>query len=138
VVTLDQVKLLEAKVAKAIGYLEKVNGENTELREKLGSYQKRIDELEVLIQGFKEDQGRIEESILSALDRLNKFEDAVEQSLGGSGLLNTGQKTQGREKKAAGTVRQEAPAGSGESAETGEADKQDAETEISDRELDIF
>ncbi|MDR2371340.1 MAG: cell division protein ZapB [Treponema sp.] len=80
-VTLEQVKLLEAKVAKAIGYVEKVSGENAELRGKLESYQKRIDELEVLVQQFKEDQGRIEDGILSALDRLNQFEDAIERSL---------------------------------------------------------
>ena len=80
-VTLEQVKLLETKVARAIGYVEKVSGENAELRGKLDSYQKRIDELEILIQNFKEDQGRIEDGILSALDRLNQFEDAIERSL---------------------------------------------------------
>jgi chromosome segregation ATPase len=80
-VTLEQVKLLEAKVAKAIGYVEKVSGENAELRGKLESYQKRIDELEVLVGQFREDQGRIEDGILSALDRLNQFEDAIERSL---------------------------------------------------------
>jgi predicted nuclease with TOPRIM domain len=80
-VTLEQVKLLEAKVAKAIGYVEKVSGENAELQGKLESYQKRIDELEVLVQQFREDQGRIEDGILSALDRLNQFEDAIERSL---------------------------------------------------------
>jgi chromosome segregation ATPase len=80
-VTLEQVKLLEAKVAKAIGYVEKVSGENAELRGKLESYQKRIDELEVLVEQFREDQGRIEDGILSALDRLNQFEDAIERSL---------------------------------------------------------
>ncbi|MDR1287291.1 MAG: cell division protein ZapB [Treponema sp.] len=81
-VTLDQVKLLETKVEKAIGYVEKVSGENTELRERLESYQKRIDELEVLVQTFREDQSRIEDGILSTLDRLNQFEDAIERSLG--------------------------------------------------------
>ncbi|MDR1105749.1 MAG: cell division protein ZapB [Treponema sp.] len=81
-VTLDQVKLLETKVEKAIGYVEKVSGENTGLRERLESYQKRIDELEVLVETFKEDQSRIEDGILSTLDRLNQFEDAIERSLG--------------------------------------------------------
>ena len=31
--------------------------------------------------GFKEDQGRIEEGILAALDRLSQFEKAIEKSL---------------------------------------------------------
>jgi hypothetical protein len=81
-VSLEQVKLLETKVARAIEYVERVTGENALLRGKLESYQKRIDELEVLVQRFKEDQGRIEDGILSALDRLNQFEDAIEKSLG--------------------------------------------------------
>jgi FtsZ-binding cell division protein ZapB len=87
-VTLEQVKLLETKVAKALDFVNRVTSENTFLtnenallKEKLDTYQKRIDELEVLIQCFKEDQSRIEEGILSALNRLNQFEDAVEKSL---------------------------------------------------------
>ncbi|MDR1909740.1 MAG: cell division protein ZapB [Spirochaetaceae bacterium] len=77
-VTLDQIKLLEAKVARTIEIVNQVTGENSYLKGKLETYQKRIDELEVLIQRFKEDQGRIEEGIMSTLDRLNKFEEAVE------------------------------------------------------------
>jgi FtsZ-binding cell division protein ZapB len=80
-VTLEQVKLLETKVAKAIDYVDHLTGENTMLKEKLSGYQTRIDELEVLIRQFKEDQGRIEGGILSALDRLNQFEDALERGV---------------------------------------------------------
>jgi TolA-binding protein len=80
-VSLEQVKLLETKVARTIDYVERVAKENAVLQEKLDSYQQRIDELEVLVQRFKEDQGRIEDGILSALDRLNQFEDAIEKSL---------------------------------------------------------
>ena len=78
---LEQVRLLETKVAKTIEYVQRVSGENAALRKKLDSNQKRIDELEVLVTRFKEDQGRIEDGILAALDRLNQFEDAVEKSL---------------------------------------------------------
>jgi predicted nuclease with TOPRIM domain len=92
---LEQVKLLETKVARAIEYVEQTAGEKAqwlqreaallrneaELRAKLESCQKRIDELEVLVMRFKEDQSRIEDGILSALDRLSQFEDAVAQSL---------------------------------------------------------
>jgi hypothetical protein len=80
-VSLEQVKLLESKVIKAIEYVDKVTEENGLLREKLESYQKRIDELEVLVQRFKEDQGRIEEGILSALNRLSQFEADIKKSL---------------------------------------------------------
>ena len=80
-ITLEQVRLLELKIGKAIDHIHNLTGENTALKGKLDSYQKRIDELEVLIQRFREDQSRIEDTILSALDRLNQFEDAVEKAL---------------------------------------------------------
>ena len=80
-ISLEQVKLLESKVTRTIEYVKKVTGENAQLKGKLDSYQKKIDELEVLIQRFKDDQSRIEDGILSALDRLNQFEDALESAL---------------------------------------------------------
>jgi chromosome segregation ATPase len=80
-VTLEQVKLLETKVIQTVEYVERISRENSQLQGKLDSYRKRIDELEVLIQKFREDQGRIEEGILAALERLNKFEDAIEKSI---------------------------------------------------------
>jgi len=87
-INLEQVKLLETKVAKAVDYIERLGKENTalhrqetELQTRLESYQKRIDELEVLVLGFKKDQGQIEEGILAVLDKLNQFEKAIEKSL---------------------------------------------------------
>ncbi|GMO33239.1 MAG: hypothetical protein Ta2F_09110 [Termitinemataceae bacterium] len=79
-VTIEQVKQLESRVSRVIEHVNKVTDENTLLKGKLDAYQKRIDELEVLIERFKSDQNRIEEGIVSALDRLNKFEDDVERS----------------------------------------------------------
>jgi FtsZ-binding cell division protein ZapB len=76
-VTLEQVKLLETRVTQAIEYVKRVTEENTFLKGKMDSCQKRVDELEALIQQFKEEQSQIESGILSALDRLNHFEDAV-------------------------------------------------------------
>jgi len=92
-ITLEQVRLLETKITKAIDYLKHITAENAHMRgdvvrlndekaqlgEKLDSYERRIGELEVMIQEFKEEHGRIEEGILSALGRLNQFEDAIEQ-----------------------------------------------------------
>jgi predicted nuclease with TOPRIM domain len=87
-ISLEQVQLLEAKVAKAVEYVQKVTAENAALsseraglQAKLDANQKRIDELEVLVMRFKEDQGRIEDGIISALDRLSQFEEAFESSL---------------------------------------------------------
>ncbi|MDR2418649.1 MAG: cell division protein ZapB [Treponema sp.] len=79
--TFDHVKLLESKVVKAIDFVKRLTEENDQLKDQLDSYQKRVDELEALIQSFKEEQGRIEDGILSALNRLNQFEDAIDKSL---------------------------------------------------------
>jgi FtsZ-binding cell division protein ZapB len=87
-VTLEQVRQLETKITKAIDYVNRVNAEEKLLREendllrgKLESSLQRVDELEDSVQRFKEDQARIEEGIVAALDRLNQFEDAIGKSL---------------------------------------------------------
>jgi len=99
-VTLEQVKLLESKVTRTIDYVKKVTEENGKLKEKLDSYQKRIDDLELLIQRFREDQSRIEDGILSALDRLNQFEDALESKLSTETKLSTKSKANDEDKSA--------------------------------------
>jgi chromosome segregation ATPase len=105
-VSLEQVKLLDSKVSRLIGYISKANEENTQLKERLdsyskaneentqlkerlNSYQKRIDELESFVKQFKQEQSRIEDGILSALDRLNQFEDALESKLSTENKLPT-------------------------------------------------
>jgi FtsZ-binding cell division protein ZapB len=98
-VTIEQVELLESKVSKAIDYVKRLAADNEQLRGvsarlvsendmlqgKLDGYQKRIAELEVVLQGFKKDQERIEQGIVSALERLNHFEDAVGETAVGDG-----------------------------------------------------
>ena len=76
-VTLEQVRQLETKIGKAIDYVSRVSGENARLQGELEGSQKRAAELEETVQRFREDQSRIEEGILAALDRLDQFEDAV-------------------------------------------------------------
>jgi FtsZ-binding cell division protein ZapB len=87
-VSLEQVKLLESRVAKAIDHVTRLTTENavlhkreTELKIRLDSYKKRVEELEAAVMRFKDDQSRIEDGILAALDRLSQFEEAVEKSL---------------------------------------------------------
>jgi hypothetical protein len=76
-ITLDQIKQLDHKVRKAIDKINTLNSENNMLQEKLGNYQLRIEELEVLIDTFKEDQGEIENGIIEALNQLDILEDNI-------------------------------------------------------------
>ncbi len=102
-ISLEQVLLLETRIGKAIDYIKSLESEkevlvshNEDLQKKLDATQKRIDELEVLVMRFKEDQGRIEDGIIAALDRLSQFEEAFENSL----------KENSPDKKAAAKVRE--------------------------------
>jgi predicted nuclease with TOPRIM domain len=135
-ISLEQVQLLEAKVAKAIEIVQKVTAENAALsterasmQAKLDANKKRIDELEVLIMRFKEDQGRIEDGIMSALDRLSQFEEAFENSLKEKTIKKSAAKA--REKHAASgtTVSQEI---------FFEISEKETGGESSEGELDIF
>jgi hypothetical protein len=107
-VTIEQVELLESKVSRAIEYVKRLTGENERLKAassryvsensmlhgKLDGYQKRIAELEELLLGFKKDQERIEQGIISALERLNHFEDAVD-TVSDDGMLLDGEAADG-------------------------------------------
>jgi predicted nuclease with TOPRIM domain len=104
-VSLEQVQLLENKVVKTIEYVQKLNEENAALlservglQQKLEANQKRLDELELLVIRFKEDQGRIEDGIVAALDRLNQFEEDFEKGLNEK---TTQKKTQVKKEKKA-------------------------------------
>jgi chromosome segregation ATPase len=78
-ISLEQIRLLEQKVRAAVARIGQLKQENATLKEHLSSYQKRIDELEVLVESFKTDQGQIEEGILSALAQLDQLEEEVTQ-----------------------------------------------------------
>ncbi|MCL1959164.1 MAG: cell division protein ZapB [Spirochaetes bacterium] len=156
-ISLEQVQLLETRVAKAIEYAQKIAGENASLiseraglQAKLDATQKRIDELEVLVMHFKEDQGRIEDGIIAALDRLSQFEEAFEKSLKDTPQKKTAVKTREKspetepespvskeiffeipEKE---TVKTTVPLNGGLSSEI----QQEQKSEDTPRELDIF
>jgi TolA-binding protein len=90
--TLENVKLLEAKVSKAVdmvrqltGTSERLTEENKQLKEKIGTLQNQVNELEFAILGYKEDQQNIETGILSALNRLNQVEDSLDNKNTDSG-----------------------------------------------------
>ncbi len=76
-ITLDQIKQLDFKVRKAIDKINSLKSANNMLQEKLDTYQIRIEELEILIDTFKEDQGEIEHGIIDALNQLDILEDNI-------------------------------------------------------------
>ena len=79
-VNLDQIKQLEARVSKAIELMQTLKDENDLLKLELHDRQKRIEELENIVLVFRNDQAKIEEGIINALNHLSAFEDTVYQA----------------------------------------------------------
>ena len=73
---LDQVRLLESKVERAVQMIKSLHTEKDSLKKEIELRDKRISELEKLIVAFKDDQSKIEEGIINALNQLSAFEDA--------------------------------------------------------------
>ncbi len=76
-ITVEQIQLLESRVTKAVRKIEALQDENATLRDRLSRYEKRIEELEILINEFKDSQNDIEQGILNALSQLDELEDQV-------------------------------------------------------------
>lgn len=75
--TLEQVRALEARVEKAVNLIAALRAENGTLRSGLAAAEGRVAELEGLVREFQADQARIEEGIVHALKKLDAFEDVV-------------------------------------------------------------
>lgn len=133
-ITLEQIQKLDEKVTAAVQVIRNLKEENASLQEKLDQYQGRIDELEVLINTFKKDQGKIEQGIINALEQLNELEDAIAEEAAEP-------ETAAEEKAEIPNPTEEAPENieqeteqrqdaAPESAESGDEDSEDTELDI--------
>jgi FtsZ-binding cell division protein ZapB len=75
-ITLEQITLLEAKIAKAIDLIRVLKEENSTLRKGLESAQRRMKELESMVEDLKSDQKEIESVVLRTLANLDELEEA--------------------------------------------------------------
>ena len=76
-ITLDQIQRLDKKVQQAVELIQSLKNENSSLRGRLSENEGRIEELEVLIGRFKDDQQEIEKGIVRALKNLDELEDSL-------------------------------------------------------------
>ncbi len=74
-INLEQIQSLNIKVQKALDVIVTLREENGTLRAKLSDYEKRMEELEVLVKSFSNDQDDIENGILDILQQLDKLEE---------------------------------------------------------------
>lgn len=79
-ISLDQVRILEKKVESAVKMIVDLRKENTELKNKCVYLEKMNTELNSKVSVFEQEQNRVEEGLLSVLNRLDVVEDAVSTS----------------------------------------------------------
>jgi peptidoglycan hydrolase CwlO-like protein len=81
-ISLEQIRLLEARIIKAVELIRSLKDENKTLRRAVNAAQTRMHELEKLVGDFKSDQQEIEQCILRALENLDRLEEEVTEKKG--------------------------------------------------------
>jgi len=72
----EHIQLLDSKIKQAVELIQQLKMENNVLRKKLGDYESRIQELEEMLGGLKENQQVIEAGLLQAIKELDKLENS--------------------------------------------------------------
>jgi chromosome segregation ATPase len=81
-ISLEQIRLLEARINKAVELIRSLKDENKTMRRAVNAAQTRMRELEKLVGDFKSDQQEIEQCILRALENLDRLEEEVTEKKG--------------------------------------------------------
>jgi len=76
-ISLDQILLLERKVESAVEKIAQLQSENDALRTKCAELTNALSDKSELLSSIEQDQSKIENGILKALDRLNSIENSV-------------------------------------------------------------
>jgi chromosome segregation ATPase len=84
-ITLEQMRLLESKIGKAVEMIRSLKEENKTMRRAVNSAQGRMRDLEKLVDNFKSDQQEIEQCVVRALDNLDRLEEEVAEKKGRKG-----------------------------------------------------
>jgi FtsZ-binding cell division protein ZapB len=90
-ISLEQIRLLEAKITKAVDLITSLREENRALKAAVESAQGRMQDLETLVEDFKADQSDIEDCIKRAIQNLDQLEGDLSDSVGQSGTDTTPQ-----------------------------------------------
>ena len=76
-ISLDQILLLERKVESAVEKIAQLQSENDALRTKCAELTNALADKSERLSSIEQDQSKIENGILKALDRLNSIENSV-------------------------------------------------------------
>ena len=100
-ISLNQIRLLEQKIESILDLLAVLQSEKAVLEKENAKLKAEVQELAAKCSRFEQDEEKIEQGILSVLNRLNNMEDAVQH------VMESG-RTSGSDEKNA-QRRQEAP-----------------------------
>lgn len=75
--SLDQIKVLERKIEAVVSRVIELTSENNTLKQKIDFLVQENQMLQSKVEAFESDQEKIEQGIISALDRLNTVENSV-------------------------------------------------------------
>ena len=88
-ISIDQVLLLQQKVESAVQKIVELKAENDALRTKCSELTNALSSKTEQLSTIEVDQNQIEDSILGALDRLNKIENSVLSQAGQNTALKS-------------------------------------------------
>lgn len=77
-ISLNQIRLLEQKIESILDLLAVLQSEKAVLEKENAKLKAEVQELAVKCSRFEQDEEKIEQGILSVLNRLNNMEDAVQ------------------------------------------------------------
>lgn len=77
-ISLDQVRLLEQKVEGMLALFSRLKSEKSALEKENGELKAELETLKAKCGRFEQDEAKLEQGILSVLNRLNDMEDAVQ------------------------------------------------------------
>lgn len=81
-VSLEQVRILEARINKVVDLINILKEENRTLKKTLAKSQQKISDMESLISNFKNGQDQIEQGIISVIKKLDTLEDDIAEPSG--------------------------------------------------------
>jgi len=73
-IELQDIRTLEDRIKKALQLVHNLKAENAMLKEKLGTYEEKVQSMENLLDELKNGQSAIEEGIINALEQLKEFD----------------------------------------------------------------
>ena len=85
-ISLDQVRLLEQKVEGMLALFSRLKSEKAALEKENGELKAELETLKAKCGRFEQDEAKLEQGILSVLNRLNDMEDAVQNVMDSSAV----------------------------------------------------